>query len=90
MKEGLEDVDEAVPKVRECVKYCKGSQTRKQRFLESYKFCDIVYNKGLCQYVPTRWNSTFLTLESALYYKRVFSHLEVVDSNFTHCLRMDE
>ena len=54
VKEGLKDVDEAVSKVRECVKYCKGSQTRKQRFLESCKLCDIVYNKGLCQDVPTR------------------------------------
>ena len=33
VKEGLKDVDEAVSKVRECVKYCKGSQARKQRFL---------------------------------------------------------
>jgi len=29
-------------------------------------------------------------LESALYYKRVLSHLQVVDSNFTYCPRVDE
>jgi len=29
-------------------------------------------------------------LESALYYKRVFGHFQVVDSNFTHCPRVDE
>ena len=85
MNEGLKDVDEAVSQVRECVKYCKGSRTRKQRFLKSCKLCDIVYNKGLCHDVPTRWNSTYLMLKSALYYKRVLSHLEIVDSNFTHC-----
>jgi len=85
VKEGLKDVDDA-----ECVKYCKGSQARKQKFLESCKLCDIIYSKELCQDVPTRWNSTYFILESALYYKRVFSHLQVVDSNFIHCPRMDE
>ena len=29
-------------------------------------------------------------LESAIYYKRVFNHLEAVDGNFTHCPRFDE
>ena len=29
-------------------------------------------------------------LESALYYKKVFNHLEVVDGNFVHCPRHDE
>ena len=70
VKEGLKDVDDAVSKIRECVKYCKGSQMRKQRFLESCKLCDIVYSKGLCQDVPTRWNSTYLMLESAFTTKR--------------------
>jgi len=90
MKEGLKDIDETVYKIRECVKYCKGFQRRKQRFLESVRMCDLVYTKGLCQDVPTRWNSTFLMLESALYYKKVFNHLEVVDGNSVHCSRHDE
>jgi len=29
-------------------------------------------------------------LESAIYYKRVFNHLEATDGNFTHCPRFDE
>ena len=90
VKEGLKDVDEAVYKVRECVKYCKGSQAIKQRFLESVRMCDLVYKKGLRQDVLTRWNSTFLMLESALHYKKVFNHLEISDGNFVHCPRHDE
>ena len=90
VEEGLKGIDEAVYKVRKCVKYCKGSQARKQRFLESVRMCDLVYTKGLRQDVPTRWNSTFLMLESALYYKKVFNHLEISDGNFVHCPRHDE
>jgi len=71
VKDGLKEVDEAVFKVRECVKYCKSSQARKQRFLELGRMCDLVYTKGLRQDVPTRWNSIFFMLESALHYKKV-------------------
>ena len=66
------------------------SQAKKQRFLESVRMCGLVYTKGLRQNVPTRWNSTFLVLESALYYKKVFNHLEISDGNFVHCPRHDE
>ena len=52
--------------------------------------CDLAYTKGLRQDVPTRWNSTFLMLESALHCRKVFSHLEVVEENFVHCPRSDE
>lgn len=90
VKEGLKDVDDVIFKVKECVKYCKGSQARKQRFLESVRMCDLVYTKGLRQDVPTIWNYTFLMLESALYYKKAFKHLEIVDENFVHCPRNDE
>ncbi|XP_057538292.1 putative AC transposase isoform X1 [Amaranthus tricolor] len=33
VQDGLKEIDDAVIKVRESVKYCKGSQARKQRFL---------------------------------------------------------
>lgn len=34
VQDGLKDIDECVKKVRESVKYVKGSQVKKQKFLE--------------------------------------------------------
>ncbi|KAI0489277.1 hypothetical protein KFK09_029119 [Dendrobium nobile] len=49
----------------------------RQSFLES--------NRGLRQDVPTRWNSTFVMLDNAIYFRRAFMHLELGDSNYKCC-----
>ena len=51
---------------------------------------DLDGKKGLRQDVPTRRNSTFLMLQSALYYRSAFQHLELTDYNFKHCPTVDE
>jgi hypothetical protein len=56
-----------------------------QRFLDSVNEMALDSRKGLRQDVPTRWNSTFIMLESALYYQHTFCQLELTDSNFKHC-----
>ena len=55
-------------KIRECIKYVKGSQGRKVNFFYSVKQMSLDGKKGLRQDVPTRWNSTFFMLESAIFY----------------------
>ncbi|XP_042952169.1 zinc finger BED domain-containing protein RICESLEEPER 2-like [Carya illinoinensis] len=85
VQDGLKEIDSAIQKVRESIKYVKGSQSRKVKFLDSTKQMSLDSKKGLRQSVPTRWNSTFLMLENAIFYRRAFSHLELTDSNFKHC-----
>ncbi|KAI0504116.1 hypothetical protein KFK09_015063 [Dendrobium nobile] len=84
-QEGLKDIDSAIVKIRESIKYVKGSQARKQKFLECVAQSCLDGRRGLRQDVPTRWNSTFIMLDSATYFKRAFQHLELVDSNYKHC-----
>ena len=85
VQDGLKEIDVAIQKVRESIKYVKGSQTRKVKFMDSTNQMSLDSKKGLRQDVPTRWNSTYLMLESALFYRRAFTHLELTDSNFKHC-----
>lgn len=82
---GLKDLDDVVYKIRESIKYVRGSQIRKQKFLECVKMMSMDSKRGLRQDVPTRWNSTYLMLESALFYRRAFCHLELSDSNYKNC-----
>ncbi|WOL20210.1 zinc finger BED domain-containing protein RICESLEEPER 2-like [Canna indica] len=90
VQEGLKNVDIVVEKVRDSVKYVRGSQSRKEKFLECVKSLCLDGKQGLRQDVPTRWNSTFLMLKSALYYKTAFEHLTMSDSSYTNCPSMWE
>ncbi|KAK9995452.1 hypothetical protein SO802_020138 [Lithocarpus litseifolius] len=90
VQDGLKEIDIVVQKIRESIKYVRGSQGRKKSFYESVKQMDLDGKKGLRQDVPTRWNSTFLMLQSALYYRRAFQHLELTDYNFKHCPTVNE
>ncbi|XP_024028498.1 zinc finger BED domain-containing protein RICESLEEPER 2-like [Morus notabilis] len=90
VQDGLKSIDKSVEKIRDSVKYVKGSQQRKQKFLECVKLVSMGNNKGLSQDVVTRWNSTYLMLESALFYRHAFQNLELSDSNYKNCPNSDE
>ncbi|CAL8993402.1 unnamed protein product [Prunus brigantina] len=86
VQDGLKEIDSSVIKIRECIKYIKGSEGRKQKFYECVAQVGIMGSKkGLRQDVPTRWNSTYIMLESALFYRRAFINLGLSDSNFSSC-----
>ena len=40
--------------------------------------------------VPTRWNSTFFMLDSALKYRSTFSSLTLIDNHYKYCSSNDE
>jgi hypothetical protein len=58
---------------------------RKQSFLQAVTQMSLDNNKGLRQDMPTRWNSTYLMLESAIHYKHDFAYLEMIDQNYKFC-----
>ena len=62
VQDGLKEIDSAVYKIRECVKYIRGSEGRKIKFYQCVSQMSLENNKGLHQDVPTRWNSTYIML----------------------------
>lgn len=54
VQEGLKEIDESVVKIRESVKYIKGSQDCKEKFKEMHITSCFRKKRGLRQDVPTR------------------------------------
>ena len=82
VKDGLKEVDTSIARIRSAVKYVRSSPARLNRFkgcVEKMK----IESKGLvCLDVETRWNSTYLMLESAIKFQDAFDLLEEQDSKY--------
>ncbi|XP_050386220.1 zinc finger BED domain-containing protein DAYSLEEPER-like [Argentina anserina] len=66
----------------EDIKYIKGSEVRKQRFLQCVSQVGLGGSRrGLRQDMPTRWNSTYLMLDGAVYYHSALMNLAYPTSN---------
>ncbi|KAL2330357.1 hypothetical protein Fmac_017938 [Flemingia macrophylla] len=86
VQEGLKVLDDALDQIRTSIKYVRGSESRMIKFKQCLeKISDINSSSGLCLDVPTRWNSTYLMLQSALKYQRVFASLQLIDENYKYC-----
>ncbi|KAG6520988.1 hypothetical protein ZIOFF_018053 [Zingiber officinale] len=87
MQDGLKRIDSSVDKIRECVKYVKGSQVRKQKFIESVTQTSLDSKKSLrqdwgqfekiCKFLEVFYETTTLFSgvkypTSNLYFPRVF------------------
>jgi len=90
VQEGLKAAIDSLIAIRESVKHVRGSDGRMQKFEQCVKQVGIETNLGLRLDVVTRWNSTYLMLESALPYEKVFSSLHLHDINYTHCPTFDQ
>ncbi|KAG0487304.1 hypothetical protein HPP92_009399 [Vanilla planifolia] len=85
VQDGLKEIDEALHKIRESIKFVKGSKAREQKFLECVTQSSLDVKKGLRQDVSTVWSSTLIMLHHALYYRQAFMQLEISDSSYNGC-----
>ncbi|KAJ0603044.1 putative transcription factor C2H2 family [Helianthus annuus] len=79
---GLKVIEGVIEKVRESVKYVRGSSDRKYKFAECIHHLSLQCGKKVRQDIVTRWNSTYLMLDSALAYRNAYARLALVDSKY--------
>ncbi|KAH1120986.1 hypothetical protein J1N35_004146 [Gossypium stocksii] len=80
--EGLKEMNISVERVRGAVRYVRQSLARLQKFKECVVVEKIKCKKMLCLDVCTRWNSTYLMLDTAQNFERAFERFEEQDTNF--------
>jgi hypothetical protein len=92
VQDGLKVEGNALHKIRESVKYVKASEGRLREFrkyVEEVHLSNVV-GGFLRLDVSTRWNATYMMLESAIRYRRAFINLSYNDKNYRHCPSIEE
>ncbi|KAH1056874.1 hypothetical protein J1N35_034939 [Gossypium stocksii] len=79
---GLKEMNKSVERVRGAVRYVRQSPARLQKFKKYAIVEKIECKKMLCLDVCTRWNSTYLMLDTAQNFERAFERFEEQDTNF--------
>ena len=82
VQDGLQVIRDFIYKARESVKYLKRSPFATQKFNHSKTQLKLKDKKKVKMDCPTRWNSTFLMIKSALEMKEVFWRLAQTDRNY--------
>ncbi|KAL7132191.1 hypothetical protein ABFS83_12G055500 [Erythranthe nasuta] len=71
-KEGLHDQFESIARIRNAVRNVSSSPSRYAKFKDSVEKAKLSCSKNLCLDVDTRWNSTYLMLDTAVKYAMAF------------------
>ena len=92
VQSGLKLADDVISKVRNGIKYLKKSVSRKKKFYDiAVKTYHLNENKRLRIDVSVRWNSTFLMLDHAIYFKSALQYWGCRDNNYkNYVLSEDE
>ncbi|XP_017635556.1 zinc finger BED domain-containing protein RICESLEEPER 2-like [Gossypium arboreum] len=80
--EGLKEMNKSVEHVRGAVRYVRQSPARLQKLKECVVVEKIECKQMLCLDVCTRWNSTYLMLDTDQNFERAFERFEEQDTNF--------
>jgi hypothetical protein len=79
VRDGLSVITPTIENIRLLVLVVKGSPLQWEELMKRATECGLDTNKGLSLDVSTRWNSTYLMLRDALYYKNAFMRLKSSD-----------
>nr|CAH65955.1 H0716A07.13 [Oryza sativa]CAH66110.1 OSIGBa0115D20.3 [Oryza sativa] len=74
-QDGLKQITGAVLKIKNTISILKHSPLQFEAFQKCALEVSLDNTKGLSMDTPTRWNSTFLMLKNAIYYRNAFDRL---------------
>ncbi|KAF7841566.1 zinc finger BED domain-containing protein RICESLEEPER 1-like [Senna tora] len=89
VNDGLKDLHNSIPAIRNAVRYVRSSPARLQRFKDLVQKEKIDCKALVCLDIMTRWNSTYLMLEHALKFQKVFDRMEDEDDGYNAYFRDD-
>ncbi|KAL0297601.1 UNVERIFIED_CONTAM: hypothetical protein Sradi_6812200 [Sesamum radiatum] len=76
VKDGLKELNDSIERVRTVVRYVRQSPARTRKFNDYVVEEKIQRKKSLCLDVPTRWNSVYTMLETALIFQGIFEGMK--------------
>jgi uncharacterized protein YunC (DUF1805 family) len=90
VQDGLSVMKGSIDNIRDSVKYVKSSQSREELFEDIVQQLGIICEKEPSLDIVTRWNSTYLMIDSALPYKEAFYELVEQDRQFKYAPSADD
>ncbi|KAF8014549.1 hypothetical protein BT93_H0385 [Corymbia citriodora subsp. variegata] len=82
VKDGLNEVRDSIARIRNVVRYVRSSPTRAKTFRSYIETERITCKSSVCLDVATRWNSTYMMLDTAIKFKKAFQRMEEDDLFF--------
>ncbi|XP_062099936.1 zinc finger BED domain-containing protein RICESLEEPER 2-like [Humulus lupulus] len=82
VKDDLSIIGDSIDKIRDSVVYLSGTLKRYGKFEDTARSLEVTCTKKLSLDCQTRLNSTYLMLNIALLYSRVFERLKIHDSRY--------
>ncbi|KAF7841239.1 zinc finger BED domain-containing protein RICESLEEPER 2-like [Senna tora] len=89
VNDGLKDLHNFISAIRNAVRCVRSSPARLQRFKDLVQKEKIDCKALVCLDIMTRWNSTYLMLEHALKFQKVFDRMEDEDDGYNAYFRDD-
>ncbi|PRQ47720.1 putative transcription factor/ chromatin remodeling BED-type(Zn) family [Rosa chinensis] len=84
VKDGIKELENGIDAIWHCVKFIRSSSSRLDKFREFSVLEHLNKNANVPLDVITRWNSTYLMLDAALKYEKVFGRMADEDAQFQH------
>lgn len=89
VRDGLQVANTSISSVRNAIRFVRSSPHRALKFKECVEYAGILCKKSVCLDVSTRWNSTYLMLDSAEKFQSAFEKLEDADEAYRDFFEVD-